>query len=106
MARQITASISGVGVTNTISVNINQSPVNVAVAVMLSDGAVMQYTVEHTYEDVWQNENQDNFTWFPFAENQTGNIDGYYAFPVMGVRVRVTQHSQGTATIKVIQAGI
>jgi hypothetical protein len=106
MARQITASISGVGVTNTISVNINQSPVNVAIAVMLSDGAVMQYTVEHTYEDVWQNGNQNALMWFPFAENQTSSIDGYYAFPIMGVRVRVTQHSQGTATIKVIQAGI
>jgi len=106
MARQVTAAISGIGVTNTISINISQSPVNVAVAVMLSDGAVMKYTVEHTYEDVWQNKDQDSFVWFPFISNQTANADGYYAFPVTGVRVRVIEYSQGTATIKVIQAGI
>ena len=106
MARQVTASISGLGVTNTISVNINESPVNVAVAVMLSDGASMKYTVEHTYEDVWQNKSQENFVWFPFIENQTANADGYYAFPITGVRVRVIEYGQGTATFKVIQAGI
>lgn len=106
MARQVTAAISGIGVTNTISINISQSPVNVAVAVMLSDGAVMKYTVEHTYEDVWQNKDQDRFVWFPFISNQTANADGYYAFPVTGVRIRVIEYSQGTATIKVIQAGI
>jgi hypothetical protein len=106
MARQVTASISGLGVTNTIGININESPVNVAVAVMLSDGAIMKYTVEHTYEDVWQNKSQENFVWFPFIENQTVNADGYYAFPVTGVRVRVMEYVQGTVTFKVIQAGI
>jgi hypothetical protein len=106
MARQVTASITGLGVTNTIGNKINESPVNVAVAVMLSDGAIMKYTVEHTYEDVWQNKSQENFVWFPFIENQTSNADGYYAFPVTGVRVRIIEYVQGTATIKVIQAGI
>jgi hypothetical protein len=106
MARQVTASVSGVGTTNTISININERPVNVAVAVMLSDGAIMKYTIEHTYEDIWQNKNQDKFVWFPFIENQTTNADGYYAFPITGVRVRVIEHVRGTATIKIIQAGI
>jgi hypothetical protein len=106
MARQIDVTIDGVGASNTIGVDINLTPVNVAVAVMLSDGATLKYTVEHTYNDLWSQHDPDKIVWFPFIENQTGNSDGYYAYPISGVRVRVTEHTSGSATLRVLQAGI
>lgn len=106
MARQIDVTIDDVGASNTIGVDINLTPVNVAVAVMLSDGATLKYTVEHTYNDLWSQHDPDKIVWFPFIENQTGNSDGYYAYPISGVRVRVTEHTSGSATLRVLQAGI
>ena len=106
MARQIDVTIDNVGASNTIGVDINLTPVNVAVAVMLSDGATLKYTVEHTYNDLWSQHDPDKIVWFPFIENQTGNSDGYYAYPISGVRVRVTEHTSGSATLRVLQAGI
>jgi hypothetical protein len=106
MARQIDTKISEVGTSSTIGVDINLTPVNVAIAVMLSDGATMTYTVEHTYNDIWSAHDAKDVVWFPFIENQSSNSDGYYAFPIAGVRVRVTQHTSGTATLRVLQAGI
>jgi hypothetical protein len=106
VARQIDVTIDDVGSSNTIGVDINLTPVNVAVAVMLSDGATLKYTVEHTYNDLWSQHDPDKIVWFPFIENQTGNSDGYYAYPISGVRVRVTEHTSGSATLRVLQAGI
>jgi hypothetical protein len=106
VARQIDVTIDDVGASNTIGVDINLTPVNVAVAVMLSDGATLKYTVEHTYNDLWSQHDPDKIVWFPFIENQTGNSDGYYAYPISGVRVRVTEHTSGSATLRVLQAGI
>jgi hypothetical protein len=106
MARQIDVTIGGVGASNTIGVDINLTPVNVAVAVMLSDGATLKYTVEHTYNDLWSAHDPADIVWFPFIENQTSNADGYYAYPISGVRVRVTEHTSGSATLRVLQAGI
>ena len=106
MARQVDVTIYDVGASNTIGININLTPVNVAVAVTLSDGATLTYTVEHTYNDIWSAHNPNEIVWFPFIENQSANSDGYYAFPVAGIRIRVTQHTSGTATLRVLQAGI
>jgi len=106
MARQVDVTIYDVGASNTIGININLTPVNVAVAVTLSDGATLTYTVEHTYNDIWSAHNPNEIVWFPFIENQSANSDGYYAFPVAGIRVRVTQHTSGAATLRVLQAGI
>jgi len=106
MARQVYVTIYDVGASNTIGININLTPVNVAVAVILSDGATLTYNVEHTYNNIWSAHNPDEIVWFPFIENQSANSDGYYAFPVAGIRVRVTQHTSGSATLRVLQAGI
>ncbi|NBW17430.1 MAG: hypothetical protein EBR82_56560 [Caulobacteraceae bacterium] len=106
MARQIDTKIGEVGVSSTIGVDINLTPVNVAIAAMLSDGATLTYNIEHTYNDIWSAHNSDEIVWFPFIENQSANADGYYAFPVAGIRVRVTQHTSGTVTLRVLQAGI
>jgi hypothetical protein len=106
MARQAQTTLDAVGSSVTVGVNINVTPVNVAVAVLLSDGATLTYNVEHTYNDIWTEGNTDPVVWFPFIENQTANSDGYYAFPVAGIRLRITQHTSGSATLRVLQAGI
>ena len=106
MSRQAETEVTGLGTTGIIGVDINLSPVNVSVAVSLSPGAVLKYTVEHTYHDLWSPYDPGLITWFPFIVDQTANADGYYAYPISGVRVRVTEYTSGSVSLKVLQAGI
>jgi hypothetical protein len=106
MSRQAETEVTGLGVTGVVGVDINMSPVNVSAAVILSPDAVLKYTVEHTYHDLWSPHNPEDVTWFPFIVDQTSNADGYYAYPVSGVRARVTEYTSGSLTLKVLQAGI
>ena len=105
MARTMSKSLGGVGVTVPMQINVNITPVNVSVAVILSEDAILTYTVEHIYENIWTPDADPNPTYFPFLVDKNVSADGYYAFPVTGVRLRVTAYVQGTATLKVIQAG-
>jgi hypothetical protein len=106
MSRQITIVATGVGPSNIFGVDINITPVNVAFGVTLSPGAVMKYTIEHTYHDLWTSYNVDDVQWFPFLTDQTTNADGYYGYPISGFRLNITSWTSGQATIKVLQAGI
>ena len=106
MSRQVQTEITGLGTTDVVGVDINLTPVNVSVAVMLSPGATLKYTVEHTYHDLWTAHNPADIVWFPFIVDQTANADGYYAYPISGVRVRVTEYTSGSVILKVLQAGI
>jgi len=105
MARTMSKSLDRVGVTAPMQINVNITPVNVSVAVILSEDAILTYTVEHIYENIWTPDSDPNPTYFPFLVDKTGSADGYYAFPVTGIRLRITAYVQGTATLKVIQAG-
>ena len=105
MARTMSKALDRVGVTAPMQINVNITPVNVSVAVILSEGAILTYTIEHIYENIWTPDSDPNPTYFPFLVDKTESADGYYAFPVTGVRLRITAHVQGTATLKVIQAG-
>ena len=82
---------------------------NISVSVALSAGAVLTYTVEHTFDDPLK-EGFDPATavWFPNATlaAQTANGDGNYAFPVTAIRLNVTSYTSGTATLTIIQAGV
>jgi len=51
MSRQVQTEVTGLGTTDVVGVDINLTPVNVSVAVMLSPGSILKYTVEHTYHD-------------------------------------------------------
>ena len=69
---------------------------------VIVDGTV-NYTVEHTFDDP-----AVGFTtWFPHPTIAAlaVNADGNYAFPVTGIRLTVNSGG-GTATLKLIQAGI
>ena len=81
--------------------NTNISPFNVGFGVIVT-GAV-DYTVQHTFDDP-----AVGFTtWFshPTVAGEVANADGNYAFPVTGIKVLVNS-GDGTATLKLLQAGI
>lgn len=96
-----TVSKTGVGSSNALVMNTNISPFNVGFGVIVS--GVVDYTVQHTFDDP-----AAGFTtWFshPTISGETTNQDGNYAFPVTGIKVLVNSGA-GTATLKLVQAGI
>lgn len=85
------------------------SPFNVGLAAVLSAGASLTYTVEHTLDDVFAPTfNAATATWFPHATlaAKTASSDGNYAYPVSAIRIRVSIFASGTVTLNVMQAGI
>lgn len=92
---------TGVGSSDALVMNTNISPFNVGFGVEV-DGTV-DYTVQHTFDDP-----AIGFTtWYshPSVAGETTNQDGNYAFPVTGVKLLVNS-GDGTATLRLIQAGI
>jgi hypothetical protein len=92
---------TGAGSTSAIVMNTNTNPFNVGFGVIV-DG-VVDYTVQHTFDDPAVGFS----TWFPHPTiaAQIASADGNYAFPVTGIRLTVNSGA-GTATLKLIQAGI
>lgn len=96
-----TVSKTGTGSTSPLVMNTNISPFNVGFGVIVS--GTVNYTIQHTFDDP-----AIGFTtWFPHptVASQGANADGNYAFPVTGIRLTVNSGG-GTATLKLIQAGI
>lgn len=96
-----TVSKTGTGSSSAIVINTNVTPCNVGFGVIV-DGTV-NYTVQHTFDDP----GVGFTTWFnhPSVAAEGSSADGNYAFPVTGVRVTVNSGG-GTATLKLVQAGI
>lgn len=101
--RPITQSKTGVGATAAVPMDHYISPFNVGFGVVVS--GVVTYTVQHTFDDVFNSSVTP--TWFnhPVIAAQTTNQDGNYAFPVTAIRLNVTAGA-GTATITIVQAGL
>lgn len=76
---------------------------NVSVAVVKS--GTNTYSVEHTYDDVFNSSVTP--TWFTHATvaGLTVSSTGVYLSPVRAVRLNVTAHTTGTVTLTVLQAG-
>ena len=92
---------TGTGSTSALVMNTNITPFNVGFGVLVT--GTVNYTVEHTFDDP-----AIGFTtWFPHPTIAAlaVNADGNYAFPVTGIRLTVNSGG-GTATLKLIQAGI
>ena len=100
--RQQIVTITGTGSTNPIVLDTYISPFNVGFGVVVAD--TVDYTVEHTFDNVLTNANP---TWFahPTVDGLAINADGNYAFPVAGIRLTVNSGG-GTATLTLIQAGL
>jgi len=99
--KQQTLSQTGAGSTSPVVVNTNVTPTNIGFGVIVS--GTVNFTVEHTFDDPAVGFS----TWFPHPTiaSLAANADGNYAFPVTGIRLTVNSGG-GTATLKLIQAGI
>jgi hypothetical protein len=96
-----TVSKTGVGSSSALVMNTDISPFNVGFGVIVT--GTVDYTVQHTFDDPAVGFS----TWFshPTVASQAANADGNYAFPVTGIKVLVNS-GDGTATLKLLQAGI
>lgn len=106
--RAVTQVVTGAGVSSPIPMDNYISPFNVGFGVIVSAGATVSYTIQHTFDDVFAaGFVPANATWFPHESlvTETTNQDGNYAFPITAMRVNVGT-SNGTVTLKAIQAGI
>jgi hypothetical protein len=106
--RGITKTVTGAGVSAPIPLDNYISPFNVGFGVVVSAGATVSYTIQHTFDDVFvANFNPATATWFPHEDlvTETANQDGNYAFPITAMRLNVGT-SNGTVTVTAIQAGI
>lgn len=86
-----------------------QSPFTVSIGVVLSAGASLTYSVQHTFDDVFAaGFDPAAATWFDNASltAKLTSFDGNYTTPVRAVRLNVTAYTSGTATMTVIQAGM
>jgi len=95
-----TVSKTGVGSSTAVPMNTNVTPFNVGFGVTVSGN--VDYTVQHTFDDP----GVGFTTWFSHPSvSGSADDDGNYAFPVTGVKVLVNS-GDGTATLKIVQAGI
>lgn len=106
--RRITVTVGSQDVSQPIPMDQRNDPFNVGIGVVLSAGANLTYTVQHTFDDVFSPSfNAATATWFPNSSlaAKSASSDGNYAFPVTAIRLNVTAYTSGTATMTVIQAG-
>lgn len=103
--RPVRVTVTGVDVSAPIPIDQYLNPTNIGLGVVIS--ATATYTVEHTFDDVWdENFNPATATWFPHPtlDGLTANADGNLAFPPTAVRLNVSA-STGDVTLNLIQAG-
>lgn len=106
--RPFRRTVSAVGASELINVDRAPTPTCIGFAVVLSPGASLTYTVEHTFDDIdAPGFTPASATWFPHEDivNQTVNADGNYAFPCSAIRLNVTARTAGSATLILHQAG-
>lgn len=92
---------TGAGSTAWIPLDYKQNPFNVGLGVVVT--GTVTYTIEHTFDDVY--DSSVTPTAFPHSTlaTQSGNKDGNYAFPVRAVRITNAGGSTGTTTLTILQ---
>jgi len=103
--KPVTVTVSSATTSATIPLDWRENDFKVALAVVLSGGAVLTYSVQHTFDDI-----QDPSVTPTFFDNdglngKTVTDDGNIAFPVKACRLNVTAFTSGSATLTIIQAG-
>lgn len=103
--RPVVVTVDSLGASDWLPVDYKQVPFNVGMGAVLSAGAALTYTVEHTFDNI-----QDSAivpTAFPNSglNSQTANGCGNYAAPVRAVRLNVTSHTSGDVTLTILQGG-
>lgn len=93
---------TGTGATAWIPVNYRQSPFNIGFGAVIISGTAT-YTVQHTFDDVYD----PNVTPVAFdnsnATAQTANKDSNYMFPVRAIRLNVTAGASPVVKLTILQ---
>jgi hypothetical protein len=103
--RPVSVTVSSQSTSATIPVDWRENDFKVSIGVVLSGGATLTYSVQHTFDDI-----QDASitpTWFDndTLTSETATNDGNLSFPVRAVRLNVTSYTSGDATMAILQAG-
>ena len=88
---------------NILRSNWRSSDYGVGFGCVLSSGASLTYTVQHTFDDVTTA--TEGETWFDHSDvaAKTANADGNYAYRVQGYRVITTAYASGSVTGKFVE---
>lgn len=101
--RPQTIAVSSQAASAWIPMDYKQSPFNIGFAVVLTGTPTLTYSVEHTFDDIFDS----TVTPVAFAHAtiaaQTTNKDSNYSAPVRAIRLNVTAYTQGTATLTILQ---
>jgi hypothetical protein len=87
--------------------NLRHTPFNIGFGCVIT-GTSATYTVQHTFNNTPFSDPTYPANWFDH-ESVTGKSaddDGNYAFPVTGIRIKVTASTSGTVTGTFVQAGV
>lgn len=91
---------TGTGSTAWLPLDYKQSPFNVGFGVTVT--GTVNYTIEHTFDDVYDSTITPIAFSHSTAVTQTTNQDGNYAFPIRAVRVTVNSGT-GAAKLTLLQ---
>lgn len=102
--RPQTVTVSSATTSSTIPVDWRAKPFELSLVVELSAGADLTYKVQYSVTDlqpagatlVWH----DHSSLAALTASASGNL----AFPVRAVRLNVTAHTSGSATLNIVQA--
>lgn len=100
--RPHTVTVTGVATSNWIPIDYKQDPMNIGIGCVIVSGTAT-YTVEHTFDDVFDS----TVTPVAFANSgitaQTTNKDGNYAYPIRAIRLNVTAGASPVVAMTLIQ---
>lgn len=97
--RRITETVSGVGATPTLPMDSRAQNFNVGFGCEVT--GTVTYSVQHTFDDIYNPAITP--VWFnhAFVVAQTANMDGNYAFPIAAMRL-VVSSGTGSVTINIL----
>ena len=91
---------SGTGTSAWLPLDYKQAPFNVGFGVVVNGTAT--YTIEHTFEDVFDSSITPTAFSHGSVVGQSANANSNYAFPVRAVRLNVTA-GMGDVTVTLLQ---
>lgn len=108
-AAAITAGVDGTCEGGWIPVDSRDDIFNIGFSVAISAGGAMTYGIEHTYDDIEAGDFVENDAVLfdhPSVTAETTNQDGAYTNPISAIRLNITAHTGGSATLRLLQAGM
>jgi hypothetical protein len=102
--RPVRVVVAAVAVSSVIPIDQYLGPTNIGLGVVITTGPAT-YTVEHTFDNIW--DPLVTPVWFPHPTlvAQTTNKDSNYAAPPRAVRLNVTAFTAGSVALTLVQAG-